>query len=164
MEGLLTTSMVSRAYDVLAPMLKQMADSKIIRHLDMYLVVMNPLMPFCGDYSKEAFEAAVLWEKAVTNPAAWANQYDDFACEKAKASWRTGLPTRLIRECSPHLLAKGNTRHGGSDVNQGLITACSGVEPWHDAMISGVLNHLIIGEANNHMQKWFIPGKENFIV
>jgi len=160
--GLLTTEMIDDAFEIIKPSIWYMYDREYIKHIDMHLVVMNPLMPYAGDYSLEAFNAAVLWEESVTD-IEWEHDYAAIARRKAAATWRTGMPTRVIRECAPHLLALADTRYGGSDINMGLISACSGVEPWRDAQIAGMLNCAIIGNANHKMQNEIIPGDNDFI-
>lgn len=164
MHGLLTLEMVDRAYhNYLEPVLKNMMEKKLLRGPGMHLVFINPLMPYAGDSSDEAFEAAIFWEKSTGDQKNWPRLYDRIAREKARVTWRTSMPTRIVRECFPYMLAKGNSRYGGSVNNSGLIISGSGEDPWYDEAFSGILSYGIMGEANNYMQTVVIPGEQDFI-
>lgn len=160
MSGLLTVDMVKQAMPIVEAAYREMLRQNMLKRPDLYMVVLDPTKPFG---STVMWKGLVLYGHEFTSSHEWENPYDEFAAQKAYASLRTGMPSRIIRECAPHLLGEGNTVHGGSVVHDGLIVACSGVQPWLDEAIAGIASAVIRGIANEKMQMEIIPGGESFI-
>ena len=51
-------------------------------------------------------------------------------------SWRHGMSTHEIQTLAPHMLVTGDTVYYGSVISNGIVVACSGVQPYFDEMIS----------------------------
>ena len=49
----------------------------------------------------------------------------------------------------PHLLFPGYTPYWGGVKRDGIVVACSGVQPWFDRMISGIVADTIIALAHD---------------
>lgn len=99
----------------------------------LYIVIMRPgFTPAHG-----SFRDAILYEHAVGDTSKWDADYGVFARGKAEVSWRTGMDTRLVRETSPHLLARGDSLLHGGVVLHNLVVAVSGADPWFDEAFAG---------------------------
>lgn len=160
MSAILTESLVLKTIPVIEGVYRAMLNAGFLKRPDLHMVILDPTKVFAVT---PYFEEAVLFQHSFTDPSGWENPYNKFALKKAEVTWRTGLSTRVIRECTPHLLVKGDTRYGGSVNVNGIIVACSGVQPWFDEMFAGIEAMLLQGFANEYMQTVIIPGDEDFI-
>jgi len=160
MSRLLTEDMVKQAIPIVEAAYNEMQQRDMLKRPHLFMVVLDPTKPY---FPNAVFDRIILYERAFTSSDGWEDPYDQFARQKAKASWRTGLPTRVIRECAPHLLKEGNTVHGGSVVHDGLVVACSGVQPWFDEAIAGIASAVIRGIANEKMQMEVFSSGESFV-
>jgi hypothetical protein len=78
----------------------------------------------------------------------------DIARSKADIHFRTGRPSRVIRERAPHMLIVGDTVHGGSAAYEGLIAAASGVQAHLDEMIAGLVSAACWGLCKDEHEKF----------
>lgn len=78
-------------------------------------------------------DCVIVHRRSVGDPKEWMHPYDDIATLKADLSARTGLPTRLLHTPEyRHLLRPTDVRYWGSVIEEGLVVACSGVQPDFD--------------------------------
>ncbi|MDB5194093.1 MAG: hypothetical protein JWN50_107 [Parcubacteria group bacterium] len=79
------------------------------------------------------------------NEELWEWSYRLIARSKAKQLWedRNDGGTDIV----PHLLFNGDTPYWGGVKRQGIVVACSGVQPWFDKMISGIIADMLIAMA-----------------
>lgn len=163
MSAILTEDLARKAIPIVEAAYKAVVNAGWLKCNDLHMVIMDPTEIYAGEPCLESFQMAILLEHSFTDPDKWEHPYNEIARAKTHATWRTGLPTRFIRECAPHLLKYGNTRYGGSVNVDGIIVACSGVQPWFDEMFSGIAAMTLRGLANDHMQTVVIPGEDDFI-
>lgn len=161
MSAILTKQLAEAVIPYVADIHERLWKTKLLKRDDLHMIIMDPAKPF-GTQECD-FEDAILVEHSFSPPRAWEHPYRDIARAKAKATWRTGVPTRIIRECMPHLLAQGDTRYGGSVNLDGLIVAASGVQPWYDEAMSGIAANLLKAAVIEHMQTVIMPGDKDFV-
>ncbi|TSC84101.1 MAG: hypothetical protein G01um101417_370 [Parcubacteria group bacterium Gr01-1014_17] len=77
----------------------------------------------------------------------WTGDYDQIARCKALQLWhgRNDDGTSI----KPHLLFPNDTVYWGGVKRHGIVVACSGVQPWFDKMLSGMIADLLVGLAHN---------------
>ncbi|MGC1176683.1 MAG: hypothetical protein WA843_01315 [Candidatus Saccharimonadales bacterium] len=116
------------------------------------LVVLDPKVPREPKYKESSvdpehpFKELVLFEYTWGQETDWEHDYRKVARAKAFASWKTGLPTRLINQSAPYLYEPGFTKWPGSAVGPGgLVVAFSGVEDYFDEMFSEIMLAIIKG-------------------
>lgn len=103
-----------------------------------------------GDYPRwpvYQLQPQLLCEESFGDKEAWTAPYDDIARCKVLQRWhnRYDEGTDIVA----HLLFPGDTRYYGSVMRQLVATGCSGVQPWFDRMISGMVTDMIIALAHN---------------
>ncbi len=159
MSAILTKELVKKALPIITGAHELFWDMDLLKRKDLHMVIMDPGKPYgtCG------FKEAMLFEHSFTPPKYWEHPYAGIARQKASVTWRTGHPSRIVRECMPHLLAAGESRYGGSVNVDGLVVAASGVQPWYDEALSGIAAHVLKGVANEYMQTVVIPGQDDFL-
>jgi hypothetical protein len=86
-----------------------------------------------------------IYERSVGAKDAWSAPYDDIGGGKALQLWSGQNDDRT--DIMPHLLFTGDTPCWGGVRRAGIIVSCSGVQPWFDKMISGMIADMIIGLA-----------------
>ncbi len=89
----------------------------------------------------------VLYEHSVGDRADWTAKYDEVARCKALQLWHGRNDDRT--DIIPHLLFPGDAPFYGGVYRQGIVVTCSGVQPWFDKMIAGMVADMIIGLAYN---------------
>jgi hypothetical protein len=100
----------------------------------LHIVVMDPN---AGPAASE-FEHAILYEHSI-NRANWDADYVHFARAKALVSWRAGMDSHAVQTLRPHLLMPGDTLLWGSVCLDGLVVAVSGMQPWYDEALAGIV-------------------------
>jgi hypothetical protein len=100
----------------------------------LHIVVMNPRLPAASS----PFEQAVLYEHSINRPS-WDADYARFARAKALISWRAGMDGHAVQTLRPHLLEPGDTLLWGSVCLDGLVVAVSGMQPWYDEALAGIV-------------------------
>ena len=134
---LLGADKARKAIDMVRPAILAAMESGQLKHKTIHIVIMNPgTRP--GDVEDE--EDAILYEESIGDPATWERDYNLIARAKAIASWRTGLPTHVLRETMPYMLvaseSASDTPYWGSAVLHGMVVAASGVQSWFDEWVS----------------------------
>jgi hypothetical protein len=118
----------------------------IVKFRGCHIVVLVPSMedaraedyPNWPDYPSRPHP---IYERSI-NKDAWTANYDDIAKCKALQLWHDRNDDRT--DIMPHLLFAGDTRHYGGVKRHGIVVTCSGVDPWFDKMISGMIADMII--------------------
>ena len=98
------------------------------------------------DYPDYPLHPIVLFERSL-DPAGWEHPYDNIARCKALQLWTDRNDDRTAP--IPHLLFPGDTPYWGGVKRRGIVVACSGVQPWFDKMISGIVADVIVALAHN---------------
>lgn len=143
----LTPELCDRAFHIVRPAINGAAALNLTPHLGGHMVVMNPRIPREPKYQEwmiddpdHPFEKLVLWEKSLGERAHWSGPFDQVARAKAYASWKTGLPTRLINQAAPYLYQFNWTKWPGSAVGLGgFVVAFSGDRDYYDEMYSEMM-------------------------
>jgi hypothetical protein len=100
----------------------------------LHIVVLQPL----ASPVSARFEEAILYEHSINRPN-WDADYARFARAKAQLSWRTAMDSHAVQALRPHLVAPGDTLLWGSVYLDGLVVAVSGMQPWFDEALAGVI-------------------------
>lgn len=104
-----------------------------------------------NDYSVEPH---LLYEYSHGDKSDWPHEFDDIARSKAHQRWHGRNDDRT--NVMPHLMVPGDTQFWGTAEYQSVVVACSGVQPWFDKMISGMVAHMCVALA---YEKW-MAGQE----
>ena len=100
----------------------------------LHIVVMNPH----ASPATTLFEQAILHEHSINRPS-WDADYARFARAKALVSWRNQMDSHAVQALRPYLLEPGQTLLWGSVCLDGLVVAVSGMQPWFDEALAGVV-------------------------
>jgi hypothetical protein len=137
----LTKEIAKRA---VAAALKLMQDSpikEVFKRQACHIVVLVPEMedgPLqFSPYPNYSIRPYVLLEESYGARETWSAAYDDIAKCKALQLWHGRNDTRT--DVRPHLLFPGDTPYWGGVKRHGIVVACSGVQPWFDQMIAGLV-------------------------
>lgn len=104
----------------------------------------------------------ILVEYSYGDRETWKTKYDEIARSKAKQLWEERNDGRT--DVMPHLLMTGDARYWGGVKREGIVVACSGVQPYIDRMIAGVIADLIIGCAYYlYTRSSEVEGDQDFI-
>lgn len=149
MSHLLTRDVAQRAVEFVLPAIARLIETKVLRRGDLHIVVANPTfrsdadeedhLPGAGSVSVRRLwnEKGILYEHSLGDRSLWQFPFDKIARSKCYLSWYYNMPTQVLQTRAPHLLRVGETVYYGSAVSDGLVVACSGVQPYFDQMISG---------------------------
>ena len=89
----------------------------------------------------------MLYEQSIGNKQVWTRDYDTIARCKALQLWHERNDDRS--DIIPHLLFPGDTPYYGGVRRHGIVVTCSGLQPWFDKMIAGMVADMIIALAYN---------------
>ncbi len=91
--------------------------------------------------------------------------YAKIALAKARVSWKTGLPSRVVQQEAPHLYQEGMTKWGGAVIEHKLVVAFSGVQAVFDEAISWTMLSWIFAICRDEMTKddGVMAAKSSFI-
>ncbi len=121
------------------------------KHRQLHVVVLAPGMeddrPDYHKWPNYQIQPVVLCEYTLGNVADFPYPFDDIARCKALQLWHGRNDDRT--EIIPHLLFPGDTPFWGGIKRQGIVVACSGIQPWQDKLISGVSADFMIALAHN---------------
>lgn len=121
------------------------------RHL--HVTCLIPGFPYV-----EVANLPILFEYSIGDPAEWERwdykSFDDFARAKALITWRTGLSSREVTLCHPHLLRVHDVALWGSVIMNGVIVGVSGVQPHFDEMFARMTAAAVIGEASHYAEEF----------
>lgn len=99
----------------------------------------NPGWPY------QQIQPHALAEMSFGEKSKWSYDFENIARCKALQLWhdRNGGDTDI----KPHLLFQGDTPFWGGVKRDGIVVACSGLKPWHDRMVAGVVADICIANA-----------------
>lgn len=121
------------------------------KHRQLHVVVLVPGMkedrPDYPKWPNYQIQPVVLHECTLGNVADFPYPFDDIARWKAFQLWPDRNDDRT--EIIPHLLFPGDTPFWGGVKRQGIVVACSGIQPWEDKLISSVSADFMIALAYN---------------
>ncbi|MCX6718912.1 MAG: hypothetical protein NTZ38_00850 [Candidatus Taylorbacteria bacterium] len=112
-----------------------------------YIVVLVPGMDMsAGENAWPNFpcKPVALYEHKVRQED-WSDDYKTIAQCKALQRWHDRSDGGT--DVSPHLLYTGDTPFWGAVKRQGIVVSCSGIQPYFDRMIAGMIADAIIGFA-----------------
>ncbi len=75
----------------------------------------------------------------------WPYPFAEIAYSKALQCWHERNDDRT--DIMPHLLVSGEAPFWGAVKRQGIVVACSGVQPYFDKMIAGIVADMVIARA-----------------
>ncbi len=90
------------------------------------------------DFWKTHISPHILYEHSVGNKKQWSHEFDEIARSKALQLWQ-GRNSDGQTDSNAHLLFKNDTPYWGGVKRHGLVVAFSGVQPWFDQMIAGMI-------------------------
>ena len=129
--GILTPGLAYEAVQTLKPQIEQFLQQHAKRqHLAIVVTAVEEISPRSPDKS---FEEDCLVVDSIGDPNDWEHDYKSIALSKAEKSVRTGMATAKL---GPQYLLDADTVFWGSEVLDGIVVACSGVEPYYDEMVS----------------------------
>ncbi|MFZ2484670.1 MAG: hypothetical protein WAW81_01880 [Minisyncoccia bacterium] len=109
-----------------------------------HIVVLVPAMKKVSrDYPNHLIKPHVLLEHSFGPRSEWPWKFDEIARSKALQLWHDRL------DVMPHLLSPGDTPFWGGVKRHGIVVACSGVQPWFDKMISGMVADTCVALAQD---------------
>ncbi len=110
-----------------------------------YIVVLVPSISHDSKWPNYLVEALVLYEHSVGMQSEWEHPFDEIARRKAAQLWQGRNDDRT--DSMPHLLVHNDTPFWGGVKRNGIVVACSGVQPWLDKMIAGMVADACIALA-----------------
>ncbi len=141
------------------------AESAIVAAVDMtfraipvkremlHVVVLVPAMDFVSDsWPNYPLKPHCIAQMSFGDKAQWPHKFDEIAQCKSLQLWhdRNNGGTDIM----PHLLILDDTPFWGGVKRDGIVVACSGVQPWFDRMISGITADICIARAYDEKMKW----------
>ena len=131
------------------PSITNMMEEHKVDGSDLYIVVLDP------DVTPTSFDGVIirdayLYEEIIGDGGL---NYQQYAHDKARETWRTGLPSRVV-QTRPHLLSIDDTVYGGSAIYEGIIVACSGVEEHYDETFALTIAAQCWGLSMDAYKKW----------
>lgn len=146
----LTRALVKQAVDFTwESVTKSFIGDSLLKREECHIVVLVPGME--DDLPDEAkfspLRPVLSYSESHGDPANWTAQFDRIAMGKALQLWqgRNDDQTDINR----HLLFVGDTVYWGGVKYEGIVVACSGVQPHFDKMISGIIAHVIVALADD---------------
>ena len=97
-----------------------------------------------GDYQ---IRPVTLYEYSRGHQEDYALPFDEIAPCKALQLWQDRNDGRT--DIIPHLLFAGDAPYWGGVKRQGIVVACSGIQPWLDKLIASMVADLLIAMAHD---------------
>ncbi|MDD2657364.1 MAG: hypothetical protein PHD04_01730 [Candidatus Pacebacteria bacterium] len=117
-----------------------------IEHAMFHIVVLVPGMVVeIGNYPNYPIRPYLLAEHSEGNREKWPYDYVEIAQCKALQLWHDRNDGGT--DIKPHLLFPGDTPFWGGVKRNGIVVACSGVQPYFDRMIAGMVADICIAYA-----------------
>ena len=143
----------AEAWEMILPAIAHGAHLGVLNKHAGCIVVLDP--------ASDDFE--VLFTKTINGEEADA-KYVEIAHAKARVTHRTGLPSSLVQTQYPYLYQEGDTKWGGSTIDDGgLVVAFSGVQAVYDEMISEWMVAAIRALCRNDMVVDVMLSGESFL-
>jgi hypothetical protein len=104
------------------------------------------LVPFKRESPSDPYVMPkVLYEASYGNPDDFAYPFQKIAQSKASQLWHSQNDERT--DIQPHLLFSGDSPFWGGVARHGIVVTCSGIQPWLDRMIAGMIADMLIAMA-----------------
>ncbi|MEX1027292.1 MAG: hypothetical protein WD049_04695 [Candidatus Paceibacterota bacterium] len=120
-----------------------------IKRNTLHVVVLAPQKLVEGEYPNCSITPYIAGERSYY-PEEWTHNFKDIARSKANQLWYGQNDGGC--EIQPHLLCSGDTPNWGGVKRKGIVVACSGVEPYFDRMISGMVADGCIAMARDNWE------------
>lgn len=131
MQGIITPALIQNAIEMVRPMIALTLQHYAKREdLAVVVTAVEAIKPHDPKKSFQRNCYLVTW---FGDRDEWESDYMAYALSKAEKSVRTGMPTAKLE---PQYLLSGDTVYWGSEVLDGIVVACSGVEAFFDEMFS----------------------------
>ena len=126
--------------------------STLLKRKECHVVVLVPSMmadreagyPNWPNYRTEPY---CLYQQSLGEEKDWPYPFKDIAQCKALQLWQERNDDRT--DIIPHLLFPGDTPFWGGVRRHGFVVTCSGVQPYFDKMISGMIADLCVALAHD---------------
>jgi len=121
-----------------------------------HIVVMVPEMEVADEpdildtYPNYPVLPVILLERSFKREK-WTANYAEVARCEALQLWQDRNDGRT--DIMPHLLYSGDCPFWGGVKREGIVVACSGVEPWFDRMIAGIIAEMLIAGSYHAWMK-----------
>lgn len=136
---------------VVSAVLKPSPMGELLKRQSCHIVILVPSMkndgPDYPDWPSYPIEPFALYDQTIGDKSDWTGKCDDIARCKALQLWHDRNDDRT--NVMPHLLFPGDTIYWGGVKRQGIVVTCSGVQPWFDKMIAGMIADICIALAYN---------------
>lgn len=99
------------------------------------------------------FKEAIWHEESISDGKKWEYPYGDIARSKAEQGWREGQSNVITHMLAPATLRSGDTIYYGSVNYYGVVVAFSGVQPYFDMLISGLIAQTIHALSQHYIEK-----------
>lgn len=125
---------------------------RLLKRNQCHIVVLVPAMEDARvanypDWPNYPVQPYALYQRSIGKDEGWEHPYAEIAMCKALQLWTDRNDDRTMP--IPHLLFPGDTPFWGGVKRRGIVVTCSGVQPWFDKMISGIIADIIVGLAHN---------------
>ncbi len=128
----------------------QLKDALQPHREQLHVVILVPGMkddrPDYPEWPNYQLQAVALYEHTLGEPKDFPYPFADIARCKALQLWHDRNDDRT--EIIPHLLFAGDAPFWGGVKRRGIVVACSGVKPWIDKMISGMVADMLVALAH----------------
>ena len=124
-----------------------------LKHNMCHVVILVPAMNDGGGvgYPNYPIQPHLLAELGFGEKEKWPHDFSNIAQCKALQLWHNRNDGGT--DVKPHLLFSGDTPFWGGVKRDGIVVACSGVQPWFDRMIAGMTADVCIALAYNAWMK-----------
>ena len=120
----------------------------LLKRQHCHIVILVPAMLEDGhEWPNYPTKAYPLYQRSVGNKDQWEHPYDKIARCKSFQLWTDRNDDRTAP--IPHLLFPGDTPYWGGVKRRGIVVCCSGVQPWFDKMISGLVADILVALAHD---------------
>lgn len=106
------------------------------------------------DWPDYPLKPVLLYEESRGTKSEFAYPFDEIARCKALQLWTDRNDDRT--DIVPHLLFRGDTPFWGGVKRRGIVVACSGLDPWVDKLVSGMVADIIVALAHD----WWIHSND----
>jgi hypothetical protein len=133
-----TASTARRVAEILRPTIEGMMTLGVVHRQAFYILFAVPAPT--DPWYKEIFTTSY----GKQPQGEWEFPYDQIAHGKGRITGRTRLPSRVVQLMKPHLLLPDDVRFWGSWIEENIVVAGSGVEPWYDEAICKMACGLVV--------------------
>ena len=123
-----------------------------LKRAQCHIVVLVPAMEDAREanypnWPNYPVQAHAIYQQSVGKEEGWDHPYDEIAMCKALQLWTDRNDDRTSP--IPHLLFPSDTPYWGGVKRRGIVVTCSGVQPWFDKMLSGIVSDIAVALAHD---------------